>query len=42
MRASQDSPALPEATPNPSLPEHMKLKAEKGKKIGTRVPLQHR
>lgn len=39
-----DSPSLPEATPNPSLPEHMKPRSINGKGIvgRGRVPIQHR
>lgn len=43
-RASADQPALPESTPNPSLPDHMKLKTNNGALVTgkTRVPQAHR
>ncbi|KAK4048393.1 [Pyruvate dehydrogenase (acetyl-transferring)] kinase isozyme 2 [Microbotryomycetes sp. JL221] len=43
VRASHDSPSLPEATPNPSLPEHMKPPSStKGSNGRQRPSIQHR
>lgn len=44
LRAAQETPILPEATPNPSLPEHMKPRPNQGKSMHgrQRAPLQHR
>lgn len=44
VKASMDSPSLPEATPNPSLPEHMKPRTNNGRGViaRQRVPTQHR
>lgn len=45
LKASQGvdhNAILPEATPNPSLPEHMKPKNPKGRNGRQRIPLQHR
>ncbi|KAM0787478.1 hypothetical protein ACM66B_003554 [Microbotryomycetes sp. NB124-2] len=42
VRASQDSPSLPEATPNPSLPEHMKPASTNKGNGRMRPPIQHR
>ncbi|ORY92449.1 mitochondrial branched-chain alpha-ketoacid dehydrogenase kinase-domain-containing protein [Leucosporidium creatinivorum] len=43
QRASQDIPSLPESTPNPSLPEHMRPKTDNKKiKDRLRAPLTHR
>ncbi|KDE04502.1 pyruvate dehydrogenase [lipoamide] kinase [Microbotryum lychnidis-dioicae p1A1 Lamole] len=44
MRASHESPSLPESVPNPSLPEHMKPRPSDSKVTSgkQRPPLQHR
>lgn len=45
VKATHDSDPLPASTPNPSLPEHMKLRDNNGQSSSngkTRVPLQHR
>lgn len=44
LRANSETPLLPEAKPNPSLPEHMKPRPNQGKSMHgrQRAPLQHR
>lgn len=42
VRASHDVPSLPEAIPNPSLPEHMKARQTSVIMGRQRMPLQHR